>query len=310
MVSAADVKARAAGFGFDLCGVAPATGLPELAFLPDWLRRGYAGRMTYLNRTARKRADACAWMPSARSVVAVACLYNTARPYSADIADTGRALIARYAWGDDYHDVMGARLQAFARWMAEQGGAGTEVKWCVDDGPAQERVYAHHAGLGWIGHNTCVINPDLGSWILLGVVATNLDLAADTPLPDGCGTCRLCIEACPTGAIVEPHVLDATRCLSYLTIEVRGEIPEGQRASLGHHVFGCDICQDVCPYNASAPHSAKPEWQPKPALDAPALADLAGLSDAGLEAAVAGTALRRAGLAGLRRNLAIALANR
>jgi epoxyqueuosine reductase len=173
----------------------------------------------------------------------------------------------------------------------------------------QEKVYAWLAGLGWIGKNACVINPGLGSWILLGVLACNAELQPDEPALDQCGTCRLCLDACPTGAFVEPQVLDARRCLSYLTIEVRGSIPAGQRSDVGAHVFGCDICQDVCPYNAQAPSSRDACWQPKAALRDATLGTLWANDDAALEREIAGTALRRAGVRGLRRNLAVAIGN-
>ena len=309
MLTSTAIKSKALDLGFDLCGVAPAVDLPELQFLPDWLARGYGGRMTYLNRTARRRADVRAWLPSARSVVVVACVYNTAEPYSVERDDAGEALVARYAWGDDYHRTMGARLDALIEWMRAANGPPFDAKTCVDDGPVQERVYARHAGLGWIGKNTCVINAELGSWILLGVIATNLDLEPDQPALDQCGTCRLCLDACPTGAFAEPHVLDATKCLSYLTIEIRGAIPPGQRRSLGSHVFGCDICQDVCPFNQQAAVSGKPEWQPRAALRHRRLTDLWTASDEDLARTIAGTALERIGVAGLRRNVAVALGN-
>jgi epoxyqueuosine reductase len=309
MVTAKQIKARATQLGFDLCGVSPVGEFPELARLPDWLGRGCGGRMTYLNRTARTRADVRCWLPSARSVVVVGCLYNTSEPYSTEIADPGRARIARYAWGDDYHDVMGQRLEALADGMRAAAGEGFESRSCVDAGPVQERVYALHAGLGWIGKNTCLINPEIGSWILLGVIACTLDLEPDGPAIDQCGTCRLCIEACPTGALTEPYVLDARRCLSYLTIEVRGSIPEEQRRDLGSHVFGCDICQEVCPHNGAAPRADEECWQPRPLLRQPTLEALWRASDSALERAIEGTALRRAGVRGLRRNLAVAIEN-
>jgi len=309
MLTAKQVKAQATLLGFDLCGVAPAGDFPELTALPAWLRRGFAGRMTYLNRTAKKRADVRRWLPSARSVICVACVYHTDRPLSVEASESGEALIARYAWGDDYHDVLQRRLEALLGWM--QAAAGEPFDACigVDDAPVQERVYAAHAGLGWIGKNTCVIHPGLGSWFVLGEIATSLALAPDEPVFDQCGTCRLCLDACPTGAIVEPYVVDATRCLSYLTIEIRKSIPEVQRPGLGAHVFGCDICQDVCPWNATAVSSVDPAWQPHPGLDRPRLTDLWRDSDAGLAARIAYTALRRRGVAGLRRNVAVAIGN-
>ena len=308
-LSSARVKARAVELGFDLCGIAPAGDFEELTRLPQWLARGYGGRMTYLNRTARVRADVRRWLPSARSVVAVACLYNTDRPGHLEMTDAAQARIARYAWGDDYHDVMGRRLGALAGWMRDTAGPGFDARWSVDDGPVQEKVYASRAGIGWIGKNTCVINPGIGSWILLGMLVTNVDLDPDEEAVDLCGTCRLCVDACPAGAFVEPYVLDARRCLSYLTIEIRGGIPVEQRPGLGAHIFGCDICQDVCPYNAVAPPATDPCWLPRAALADARIDRLWGMDDSGLERAIEGTALRRAGVRGLRRNLAVAIGN-
>ncbi len=251
----------------------------ELARLPQWLARGFGGRMTYLNRTARVRADVRRWLPSARSVVVVANLYNTDHPHHVEMADPSRARIARYAWGDDYHDVMGRRLAELADGMRRAAGPGFEARWCVDDGPVQEKVYARQAGLGWIGKNTCVINAAIGSWILLGILACNLEIEPDAPSVDQCGTCQLCVDACPSGALVEPYVLDARRCLSYLTIEIRGSIPDGQRRDVGAHIFGCDICQDVCPYNAAAPAAGDACWQPGAALRDARLAALWAIDD-------------------------------
>jgi len=308
-IASADLKAQATHLGFDLCGVAPAGDFVELTALPAWLRRGFAGRMTYLNRTATTRADARRWLPSARSVICVACVYHTDRPLSVEASDSGEALIARYAWGDDYHDVLARRLEALLAWMREAAGEAFDARIGVDDAPVQERAYAAHAGLGWIGKHTCLISPAVGSWLVLGEIVTSLALEPDDPALDQCGTCRLCIDACPTGAIVEPYVLDATRCLSYLTIEIKKSIPEAQRPDLGAHVFGCDICQDVCPWNATAVPSVDPAWQPHPGLDRPRLSDLWRDSDAGLSARIAHTALRRRGVAGLRRNVAVAIGN-
>jgi epoxyqueuosine reductase len=308
-LSSAHVKVRAVELGFDLCGIAGVAGVDELARLPEWLGRGYGGRMTYLNRTARVRADIRAWMPTARAVVAVANIYDTAHPHHVEMADPSRARVARYAWGTDYHDVMGRRLDGLAAWMRGVAGPGFEARWCVDDGPVQEKIYAWQAGLGWVGKHTCLVNPAIGSWILLGILACNLEIEPDAPSLDQCGTCRLCVDACPSGAIVEPYVLDARRCLSYLTIEIRGGIPDGQRPTVGAHIFGCDICQDVCPYNALAPVARDSCWQPTPSLRDARLAALWSMDDDGLARAIEGTALRRAGVRGLRRNLAVAIGN-
>jgi epoxyqueuosine reductase len=193
--------------------------------------------------------------------------------------------------------------------MRDAAGPGFDARWCVDDGPVQEKVYASRAGVGWVGKNTCVINAGIGSWILLGVLLSNVALEPDAPAVDRCGTCRLCVEACPAGAFVEPYVLDARRCLSYLTIEIRGGMPAGQRPGVGAHIFGCDICQDVCPYNAAAPVTRDACWQPRAPLERPRLEKLWAMDDAGLERAIEGTALRRAGVQGLRRNLAVAIGN-
>jgi epoxyqueuosine reductase len=179
----------------------------------------------------------------------------------------------------------------------------------VDTGPVHERAHAERAGLGWIGKHGCLINPDLGSWLFLSVIACSLPLAPDEPVLERCGTCTLCTEACPTGAIVEPRVLDARRCLSYLTIELRREIPESLRAAVGTRIFGCDICQDVCPWNQSAARSDDPAWQPRPALDQALLGDLRDRTDEELAALIRGSAMSRAGVRGLRRNLAVALGN-
>jgi epoxyqueuosine reductase len=265
--------------------------------------------MAYLARSAERRADVRHVLPSARSVIVVAAVYNTGRPYSTECADPSRAHVARYAWGDDYHEVIGSRLEALLAWMRERSPEPFEARAYVDTGPVLERVYARHAGIGWIGKNTCVINPDLGSWIFLGEILCSLVLQPDAPALDQCGTCTLCLEACPTQALVAPGVLDANRCISYLTIEHRGAIDPALAAGIGSHVYGCDICQEVCPWNAAAPASDDPAWQPRPVWDRPPLAELVRLSDDALQAALEGSAMIRAKPAGMRRNIAIAAVN-
>ena len=307
--TASTIKARARELGFDLCGIAPATDLPELKFLHDWLGRGYGGTMTYLHRSARKRADVRNVVPSAQSVIVTGTLYNTDRPYSTEIAERGRAQIARYAWGDDYHDVVGRRMEALLAWMREQSPEPFEARAYVDTGPVQERVYAQHAGLGWIGKNSCVINPEIGSWIFLAAIICSLPLDVDAPSLDQCGSCALCIEACPTQAIVAPGVLDSTRCISYLTIELKGDIPAERHGGIGSHVYGCDVCQEVCPWNALAPRSTDPAWQPRAAWDRVDLMTLARRTDEELTTALQGSAMDRTRVRGLRRNIAVALNN-
>jgi epoxyqueuosine reductase len=306
-VTSDDIKGRAVELGFDLCGIAPAAAFKELAFLDDWLARGYAGEMQYLHRSAVRRADVRAVVPSARSVIALGTIYNTDRPYSTEIADPSAALLARYAWGDDYHEVIRQRMDALVAWMRERAEEAFEARAYVDTGPVQERVFAQYAGLGWIGKNTCLINGDAGSWLFLSEIICSLALEPDAPGIDQCGTCTLCLDSCPTGAILEPYVLDSTRCLSYLTIELKGVIPEPQRDGVGAHAYGCDVCQEVCPWNAQPfePDSAASPWLPRATFDGPTLAGLWRTPDADLRASLKHSAMLRAGVRRLRRNIAV-----
>ena len=308
-MTGAEIKTKARELGFDVCGIAAAREWPELQGFREWLDRGYAGDMAYLHRTADRRADVRNVMPSAKTVIVVGVNYNTDRPYSVECADPMRARVARYAWGDDYHDVIGRRLDALVAWMHAQHPDPFEACAYVDTGPVQERVYAQYAGIGWVGKNTCLINSDLGSWLFLAEIICSLPLETDQPALDQCGTCMLCLEACPTEAIRSPGVLDATRCISYLTIEHRGEIPATLAPLVGAHVYGCDICQEVCPWNAVAPRSADPAWQPRRAWDAVDLRALHARSDDELAASVKGSAMKRAKVQGLRRNIQTALDN-
>jgi epoxyqueuosine reductase len=308
-MTSSEIKAHARSLGFDACGIAPAADHPELRFMREWLDRGYAGEMAYLHRSAERREDVRHILPSARTVIVTATNYHTDRPYSTECADAGRAHIARYAWGDDYHDVIGARMESLLAWMREQAIDPFEGRAYVDTGPVQERVYAQYAGIGWIGKNTCTISPDIGSWIFLAEIICSLPLQVDAPALDQCGTCTLCLEACPTHALVAPGVLDATRCISYATIELRGDIPGPLQAGIGSHVYGCDICQEVCPWNAVAPCSPDPAWQPRAAWDRVDLLTLDARTDEELTAALRGSSMRRTKVQGLRRNIAVALSN-
>ena len=308
-LSAARIKAKAGELGFDLCGIAPALDHPELKFFAEWVANGYAASMGYLERSVDRRADVRQVLPSAKTVISTATVYNTDRPYSTEIGDPSRATVARYAWGDDYHDVIGGRLDALLAWMHDMSPDPFEARAYVDTGPVQERVYAQHAGIGWIGKNTCVISPEVGSWIFLAEIVCSLPLECDQPALDQCGTCTLCIEACPTAAIVAPGVLDSNRCISYLTIEHRGDIPDALRQAIGSRVYGCDVCQEVCPWNGLVPTSNDSAWQARPAWDAPHLATLVHMSDEALQAALRRSPMKRAKVAGLRRNVEIAAAN-
>jgi epoxyqueuosine reductase len=308
-VSASDVKRRAGELGFDVCGIAPVADHAELGFLARWLALGYAGSMSYLARTADRRADVRHVLPSARSVIVTGTIYNTARPYSTESTDPARAQIARYAWGDDYHEIIGERLTQLLAWMRQSSSEPFDAKAYVDTGPVQERAYAQRAGVGWIGKNTCIIHPTLGSWMFLAEIICSLELDADEPSFDQCGTCSLCLEACPTQALTAPGVLDARRCISYLTIEHRGDIPTELGRRAGSWVFGCDVCQEVCPWNAAPPISTDVAWQPRQVWDGPLLTDLQRMSDEQLRPALKGSAMMRAQPSGLRRNIRIAGAN-
>jgi epoxyqueuosine reductase len=309
VLTSSAIKSKARELGFDLCGIAPVGSFPELAFLRTWLERGYAGDMAYMPRTADRRADVRAILPGARSVIVTGTLYNTDPPYSAAAEQPDVARISRYARGDDYHDVLKARIDKLLDWMRTESPGAFDARSYVDTGPVQERVYAHYAGLGWIGKNTCLINPGLGSWLFLSEIICTLALDVDRPGLDQCGSCTRCLDACPTGALVGPRVLDATRCLSYLTIELKGPIPAEFHAPLANHVYGCDICQDVCPYNEAGPQSHDPAWQARPSFDRPSLLDLWQKPDSELRALMKGSPMTRAKVAGLRRNLAVAIAN-
>jgi epoxyqueuosine reductase len=265
------IEERAKALGFDLCGVVRAARFPELAQTEEWLARGYAGEMKYLSDARRSNPESA--MPGIRSVIVCALNYNTEPPKSTDVAhepDSGepRGWISRYAWGGDYHDVLRRKLDGLVAALREKFEEPFNARVYADTGPLQERVFAKYAGLGWLGKNTLLLNQALGSWFFLGAILTTLDLAptlgpAELPPSDLCGSCRRCIDACPTAALVEPYVLDARRCISYLTIELRGSIPEALREPMGRHVFGCDICQDVCPWNRRAPVTGEEDFRPR-----------------------------------------------
>ncbi len=317
------IKQCARAAGFDLCGIAPVgvRDFAELHVFPAWIADGKHGEMKYMEARDQtgdlKRASLAQVAPWARSVVVCAINYNTAHPYSTQTNDASRGWISRYAWSrEDYHESVLRRLKQVEDELRRQldSTANLHLRSCVDTGPLIERVYAKYAGIGWIGKNTCIINQQLGSWLFLGVILTSLDvteneLTPDLPAPDRCGTCTRCITACPTQAIVAPGELDARLCISYLTIEKRREIPDELRAGMGRHVFGCDICQDVCPWNRKAPVTSAAEFEPREGLVNPALDWLAGMQPEEFRAVFRGSPVRRAKLSGLRRNAVIAMGN-
>jgi epoxyqueuosine reductase len=310
--------------GFDLVGIAPVEDAPELKYFPRWIAEGRAGEMKYLetrDEQARlKRASIAHAAPWARSVVVCAINYNTAQPYSTQAPNQDRGWISRYAWGrQDYHDSVMQRLRQVELALKNAAEIGDLVTRCyVDTGPIVERVVAKYAGVGWIGKNTCIINQRLGSWLFLGVILSSLELEAgpaetSLPAPDRCGSCTRCIEACPTDALTAPYQLDSNKCISYLTIEKRGAIPQDQnedlRSGMGRHIFGCDICQDVCPWNRKAPATSAAEFQPRSELVNPALDWIAEMSEEEFRRAFRGSPVRRAKRTGLRRNAVIAMGN-
>jgi epoxyqueuosine reductase len=294
------VKALARELGFDLVAVGPA-GPPEHgAALRRWVEAGHAGTMGYLERRLEERLDPSRVLPGARTAVCVALNY-----YQGEREDASWRPVARYAWGRDYHDVIGPRLERLADHLTQ--AAGARSRGYVDTGPVLERDLAARAGLGWIGKNTMLLHPALGSWFFIGVLLTTADLVVDAPLADRCGTCRACLDACPTGAFVDAYVLDARRCISYLTIEHRGPIDADLHRGMAGWQFGCDVCQDVCPWNRKAPTTRHPELVPETAY--PGADTVSRLDDAAMRETFRGRALLRAKPAGLRRNALIYLEN-
>ena len=293
--------------GFDEVGIASAFAPPVLAHFKRWVELGRAGAMDYLVDQVDRRSDVKAAFPWARSVIVAALQYDTPHPYSTD-APSGSAWIARYAWGDDYHDVVRARLEALRRDLGEDCGP-FESRAYVDTGPVAEKAYAVASGLGSYGKNTCVLNQRLGSWFFIGVLITDLDLAPDAPVTDICGSCRACLDACPTQAFPAPYVLDARRCISYLTIEVKDSIDPELRGSMGRQVFGCDICQDVCPWNRKRLVSGGAPFEPRPQNFAPSFDELARLTPEDFQERFRKNPIKRTKRRGLLRNVAVAIGN-
>jgi len=304
------VRDLAAECGFDVAGIATYNPVPEFARFQSWAERGLAGEMGYLTdhrKTLRNQPENL--LSGLKSIICVGLVYNAPEPWSTAFSDSERAWISRYAWGTDYHPLLRRKLEAFAAKLLQLQEFSCRI--CVDTAPLLERSFARQAGLGWIGRNTCLINQNLGSWLFLGELLTTLELEPDSPPPDRCGTCTQCIDACPTGAIVPSpdgqFELDARLCISYFTIELRSPIPESHRASLGHHVFGCDICQDVCPWNRRAATTRESGFLPREV--APPLERMAGLTESEFRALFRDTPVSRAKYSGFLRNVAIAMGN-
>jgi epoxyqueuosine reductase len=293
MTLAPRLKQTALETGFDLAGIAPLGIWKDLNYARKWVEQGFGGEMHYLENP--KRRDPRLVLPSAKSVLCVGLIYNAPFPYSTEAASASvtrgtkplegpsgkepfpRAWVSRYAWGKDYHETMRARLEKL-RAEIENLAHGVETRVYVDTGPVVERAFARHSGIGWTGKNTCLINSAKGSWFFLGVILTSLEIEPDLPAPDRCGSCTCCLDACPTGALTQPYVMDASRCIAYLNIELKGSIPEKYREQIGANLFGCDICQDVCPWNrirqsaTSSQSSAESRQDPRKGLRRPGAA--------------------------------------
>lgn len=300
------IKTEAYALGFDLAGVTTLGPAETAPAFDEWLARGYAGEMAYMPRTADKRKDSRLPLEGMRSAVVVALSYGGDQPSGP---------VARYARGDDYHDVMWARLEQLHERVNALAGRSVDGKAYVDTGPLLERDLARRAGLGWFGKNTTLINPKGGSFFFLGSLLLDLDLEPDAPFAtDHCGTCTRCLEACPTGALVEPHVLDSNLCISYLTIELKGDIPRELHAKIGDLLYGCDICQEVCPWNEKFALPLREDaFRPRAAIagkDARTLAhDVLAMSDEDFRIAFKGSPMKRAKLRGLKRNASVVLGN-
>jgi len=313
------IRRLGAVLGLDAVGFTTALPSDRTAFLRDWWSRGYGGEREYIGRRLEERVDPRRVLPEARSIVVVGlwCAPEVDDPSSEDdVRASLRGRVARYAGGDDYHDVLLERVRALEAALPALVGQSVRSRSYVDTGPVLERAAAEGAGLGWIGKNSCLIHPELGSHLMLGVILCDLPLQPDAAVADHCGTCRACLDVCPTDAFPQPYVLDATRCISYTTIEAKGPIPESLREAHGDHVFGCDLCQSVCPWNRSRPRTLpedplglrtrlekRGEWR------RPLLEWILGLDDEGFREATRKTALRRPGRVGLLRNALVAAGN-
>jgi epoxyqueuosine reductase len=298
--------------GFELAGIAAAAPAEDYTRFEAWRGAGFAGEMAYLtDQRGGMRSDPRVLLACAKTVLCVGKLYNTDRPYSTDADLSGRGWISRYAWGEDYHTVVRRQLEKVVEQLRSAAGEPFEARVCVDTAPLLERTYARLAGLGWIGKNTCLINQGKGSWFFLGEVLLSLELEPDAPPPDRCGTCTRCIDACPTAAIVpdgaDGYTLDARRCISYWTIEKRGAFTEVEQSGIGAHVFGCDICQDVCPWNREAPVTDEAAFEAR--AFAPELETLAAMTEEEFRERFRDSPVRRAKYAGFERNVAAARAN-
>jgi epoxyqueuosine reductase len=302
------IKEEAQRLGFALVGISPVAAPPREKSFAEWLRKGLGGEMGYLKRTEELRRDPKKLVPWAVSVISVGMNYFTPPPRP-EVSEDSRGWISRYAWGDDYHDLVKRRLDLLLGKIKTMHPDPIEGRAFVDSGPVLERGISALGGIGWIGKNTHLISPKKGSWFFLGELFVSIEMAYDRAIKDRCGKCDLCLKACPTGAFAGPYVLDARRCISYLTIELKGAMPRHLRPLVGNHVFGCDICQEVCPYNVKAAPTGEEAFQPRDGLHAPDLIPLLSLSEEEFRRRFKGSPLLRAKRRGFLRNVAVALGN-
>jgi epoxyqueuosine reductase len=304
---------KAQSLGFDLAGISPAVPIPHIDAYTTWVAKGYHGEMGYMARTDRvkRRQSPAVILPGVRSIVCVGLNYYPGPTSNALDRAHSRGLIASYAWGQDYHDLMQPRLEELADFILTKTGNSAATRACVDTGPILERAYAAQAGLGFIGKNTCLINPQMGSWLFLGEILTDVELEPTPGKTDiSCGTCRRCLDACPTGALVAPYVLDARRCISYLTIELKGSIPPDLRPLMDNWVYGCDVCQQACPWQRFAVTTREQAFLAQASSrTAPLLTELVEMSEEVFQQRYTGTPILRIGRARLLRNAAVALGN-
>ncbi|MDE0397125.1 MAG: tRNA epoxyqueuosine(34) reductase QueG [Candidatus Poribacteria bacterium] len=296
--------------GFELVGITPAAQSETIARYRQWIENGYAGKMDYLERHLPLKVDVRQLLTEAKSVISLAMNYYTLDPPKALAEDPARGQISRYAWGDDYHDVIRQRLSELVDFIKKTAETELKTRVCVDTAPIIEREYAQKAGIGWIGKNTNLIHWRSGSWYFLAEVLINIDLESDTtPLRGSCGTCTRCIEACPTDAIIEPNLLDSRLCISYLTIELKGSIPKTLRPKIGNLIFGCDICQEVCPWNSKAVPTDDPAFQPRDGNLTPKLLSLIGITQQEFSRRFKRSPIKRTKRRGFLRNVLVAIGN-
>ncbi len=296
------IKAKAREIGFDLVGITNAEPHADIAIFDQWLDKDFDATMAYLERRRDDRANPRRLLPTAQSIICCGLNYYGGEPHSQEITSADHAWISRYAWGDDYHEVVLSKLQELEQFIHDEIDAQAKLKAYVDTGPILERSLAARAGLGWIGKNTLLINRQVGSFFFIGEILCSLDLSNDAPATDHCGHCTLCIDSCPTNALT-PYELDSNRCISYLTIEHRGEIPQDLQSGIGKHLVGCDICQEVCPWNQAIPLSAESSFKPREGLFRPDLKTLNQMDEQNFRETFRRSAVKRTKWAGFKRNL-------